>query len=324
MQLSTTSEESITQWLGKRPRTQPSRWLRLGIGDDCAVLRPASESEELLVTTDQLIENKHFLKDSHPAGALGRKLLARGLSDLAAMGAAPAWFLVSLGLPDWVEDGWLEQFFKEMFESIETYNVSEDFVLAGGDLSSAERFTAHITACGTAPAGRALTRAGASEGDLIYVSGELGGSALGLEKVLAGVMDEGDPATDRHLRPTPRLALGVALREAGATAAMDLSDGLSSDLSRLARASGLRAQLDLQQVPVFEGASRAQALHGGEEYELLFTAPAKLGVPDVMAGSPITRIGEMQRGEGVFSAGDGRRLGIEGFDHFGPGASSSS
>ncbi len=317
MRFSTTTEDSITQWLRRQPRCQPSARLRLGIGDDCAVLRPLSSSVELLATTDQIIENKHFTKSSHPAGALGRKLLARGLSDLAAMGAEPAWVLLSLGLPEWAGGHWIEQFFEEMFQSIEAFNPGGELRLAGGDLSGAERFTAHITACGEAPAGRALTRSGARSGDRLYVSGRLGGSAAGLEKVLAGPIDETDPATDRHLRPTPRLALGLALREAGATSAIDLSDGLSSDLNRLAAASGVQAVVELNGIPIFPGASSRQALHGGEEYELLFTAPPGAEVLAEMAGAEITRIGEMVAGNGVLLSEGGslRPLPPEGFDH---------
>lgn len=316
MKLATTSEESITDWLKKQRRTQGSRWLRIGIGDDCAVLRPTSNSSELVTTTDQLIENKHFIRESHPPGALGRKLLTRGLSDLAAMGAEPAWFLLSLGLTEWSKDEWLEQFLQEMFDSIERFDPDGELVLVGGDLSAAERFTAHITACGAAPAGSALTRAGASIGDLLYVSGRLGGSALGLSRIVEGNLDELDPATDRHLRPTPRLALGKAIREAGVSAAIDLSDGLSTDAGRLAAASRLQAWLDPERVPRFPGASADQALHGGEEYELLFTASRAIELGETLAGEPIACIGEMRAGEGVTAGLDGAALQPLGFDHF--------
>lgn len=324
MRLATTSEESIVEWLRCRAAARRSKWLRVGIGDDCAVLRPLSESLELVATTDQIIENKHFIKSLHPPGALGRKILARGLSDLAAMGASPAWFLLSLGLPETIDNLWLEQFFDEMFDSIERFDPGGELVLAGGDLAAAERFTAHITACGAAPAGGALTRSGAAAGDRVYVSGRLGGAALGLAKVLAGTVREDDPATDRHLRPTPRLALGVALREAGATAAIDLSDGLSTDLGRLAEASDLQARLHVANVPCFAGASLELALNSGEEYELLFTAPSQIEMPTELAGSPITPIGELVAGAGVVDAGDERPITPGGFDHFRRGANSSS
>ncbi|MBI1356307.1 MAG: thiamine-phosphate kinase [Acidobacteria bacterium] len=321
-----TTEESIIQWIQRHAPQRPESSVRLGIGDDCAIIRPPSEAFEMVVTTDQVIENKHFLRDSHPAGALGRKLLARGLSDLAAMGAAPAWMLLSLGLPDWARGDWLEQFLSEMFDSIRALDPGGELVLAGGDLSAAERFTGHITACGTVPRGRALQRAGGRIGDRIYVSGALGGSALGLQRLLAGgVADETDPAVDRHLRPTPLLALGSALREAGVSAAIDLSDGLSSDLGRLAKASGLQAVVDAGDVPLFPGASRQQALHGGEEYELLFTAPAGLALPERLAGSDIRPIGELRAGEGVVLREQGREtpLAEAGFDHFRSANSSS-
>ena len=206
------SEESIIAWIKRRAPHRLGSAVRLGIGDDCAIIQPPPASLEMLLTTDQIIENKHFIRDLHPPGALGRKLLARGLSDLAAMGSEPAWMLLSLGLPEWSRGIWLEQFLGEMFDSMEALDPTGKLVLAGGDLSGAERFTGHITACGTAPRGRALERGGGRPGDAIYVSGELGGSALGLERLLAGGAAETDPAVARHLRPTPRLALGVALR----------------------------------------------------------------------------------------------------------------
>jgi len=226
--------------------------------------------------------------------------------------------LLSLSLPDWVEESWLEQFFEEMFVSIERFDPTGELVLAGGDLSGAERFTAHITACGEAPAGRSLRRGGASSGDLLYVSGALGGAALGLERVLADAFDESDPAVARHWRPEPRLALGAALRESGATAAIDLSDGLSSDVVRLAAASGLQAVVELDRIPVFAGASTEQALHGGEEYELLFAVPPGLEPPAELAGSRLSRIGVLRQGSGAVVLADGAERPLEprGFDHF--------
>lgn len=211
--------------------------IRVGIGDDCAVLAPLKADEELLLTTDQVIEGTHFVRDLHPPGALGRKTLARGLSDIAAMGGRPIWFLLSVCLPRDMADSWLKHYLDEMFLSIQIfYGQGGDLVLVGGDLAQGERIAAQVTVGGAVPRGRALLRNGARAGDRIFVSGELGGSALGLERLLSRDAEPSDLAVERHLRPTPRLSLGLMLRERiGASAAMDLSDGLSTDLSRMPR-----------------------------------------------------------------------------------------
>jgi thiamine-monophosphate kinase len=166
--------------------------------------------------------------------------------------------------------------------------------------------TCDIIVCGAVPRGRALRRDGARAGDAIYISGALGGSALGL------AVGKGR-ARNRHLRPEPRLALGSFVRETlRATAAMDLSDGLSIDLRRLCGASDLRAEISMP--PIFPGATREQALHGGEDYELLFTVPSRAKVPLQFEGVPLTRIGTMRPGKGVTL--EGAPLAPLGWDHF--------
>ncbi|MGC8792259.1 MAG: thiamine-phosphate kinase, partial [Bryobacteraceae bacterium] len=193
--------------------------LVVGIGDDCAVYRPAGAREDLLLTTDWLIEGVHFLRETHPAAAVGWKALARGLSDIAAMGGKPRLCLLSLALAPWTTERWVESFFRGFRRLARAARVT----LAGGDLARAERMACDMVVVGTAPRGRALLRSGARPGDEIYVSGRLGGSALGLATRRGA-------AWKRHLRPEPRLELGAYLRRLGATAAMDVSDGLSLDL----------------------------------------------------------------------------------------------
>jgi thiamine-monophosphate kinase len=291
--------------------------VRLGIGDDCAVLVPPAATEEIVVTTDQLIENTHFIRRLHPPAELGRKTIARGASDIAAMGARPTWFALSLCLPAELRFGWLEDYIDGLVSAISTFEV-QVFPLVGGDVARGDFFAAHVTVAGAAPAGRTLRRSGARPGDAVWVSGELGGSALGLERLLAGRPIAGDAAIARHLAPTPRLALGQALMEWGATAALDLSDGLSTDTARLASASGVALTLDAERIPMFPEAGLARALHGGEEYELLFTAPASAPIPEGHRGLRLTRIGVVEAGAGLFLTEDGARGALEpaGYRHF--------
>lgn len=313
-----TSEEEIIERIKRWARQRSAASVRVGIGDDCAVLTPPAAGRELLVTTDQVIENTHFRRDLHPPRALGRKTLARGLSDIAAMGGVPLWALLSLSAPRETTGSWLEQYLEGMFSSVTAFDCP-DLALVGGDTARGTKFCAHLTVIGSAPKGAALVRSGARPGNLIYVSGRLGGSALGLARLLSGEADSSDDAVRRHLEPTPRLALGRFLGESGrASAAIDLSDGLSTDLDRLLKASGAGALIKADAVPRFPGASIEEALHGGEEYELLFTAPADAALPSEQGGVRLTRIGEIVEGEGAQIRRNGKTapLAPRGFEHF--------
>lgn len=286
-----------------RARASSSFGLALGIGDDCAVYRPRA-GEELLFTTDFLIEGRHFLRETHGAADVGCKALARGLSDIAAMGGVPRFCLVSLAFPG---DGkWMDGFYNGLLSLAREHKTA----LAGGDLSRSDRIVCDVVVCGSAPTGTALRRSGARPGDAIYVTGALGGSAFGLAT-------KKGKAWKRHLRPEPRLAVGKALRtKYRASACMDLSDGLSTDLHRLCRESGVGAELD-GDLPVFPGASIEQALHGGEDYELLFTVPAKVRIPEAIQSVPVTRIGRIARDrQRRIRIGGGFLLQPLGFDHF--------
>lgn len=276
--------------------------LLLGIGDDCAIYRPAP-GRHLVFTTDLLIEEVHFLRTTHSARDVGHKALARGLSDIAAMGATPQFCLVSLQTAAWTTPAWIDGF----YDGLLALAGRSGTALAGGDLARATSFTCDIVVCGSIPAGAALRRSGARSGDALYVSGTLGGSALGL------AMGKG-AAWRRHRRPEPRLAAGRFLRRR-ATACMDLSDGLSIDLHRLARESGRAAIID-RPLPIFPGASLDQALHGGEDYELLFTAPPSSRIAAGKDGLPFTRIGTMVEGTPGRVDFFGTRLEPLGYDHF--------
>jgi len=300
----TASELETVERIRRRVGLPRAGGLVLGIGDDCAILRPRGAAEDLLFTTDMLIEDVHFRRETHSAGDVGWKALARGLSDIAAMGGEPRFCLLSLALAPWVETRWLDGFYGGLLRLAARTGTP----LMGGDLAHAEKTMCDIVVCGAVPRGKALRRDGARAGDAIYVSGTLGGSALGLST-------GGGRAWRRHLRPQPRLALGRFLRaRVRATAAMDLSDGLSLDLRRLSLASGLSAEIVAP--PRFPGATLEQALHGGEDYELLFTAPARARVPRDFEGLPLTRIGVMRKGRPGAVELEGAPLAPLGYDHF--------
>jgi thiamine-monophosphate kinase len=301
------TEAAILERLKRNVRWPPGSRVALGIGDDCAIYRPAGSSEDLLFTTDLLIEGTHFLTTTHTASDIGHKTLARGLSDIASMGGEARFCLLSLGLPRGIGSQWIDRFYSGLLKLAEMHGA----VLAGGDLARSEHITCDIVCAGAVPRRRALLRSGARAGDAIYVSGVLGGSALGLQTNRGA-------ARRRHLRPEPRLELGRFLRERlHATAAMDLSDGISIDLDRMCEAS--RLHCDVEAIPVFPGATMEQALHGGEDYELLFTVRRGTRVPASYRGVPLTRIGNMLAGRGpgkgrVLLAGE--PLPILGHDHF--------
>ena len=256
-----------------------------GIGDDCAVFRPKA-GEDLLFTTDLLIEDVHFRRETHSSADVGHKALARGLSDIAAMGGDPRFCLVSLALADWTNGEWVDGFYGGLLSLARRYDCS----LAGGDLSHSSKLTCDIVVCGGVPKGKALLRSGAKVGDGIYVSGRLG------------------KPWQTHRRPEPRVELGRMLR-GRASAAMDLSDGLSIDLHRLCEASGVAAELD--RVPVVKGSTPEQALNGGEDYELLFTMAPRLKAP-----TRSLRIGRIVEGTPGTVKLKGRVTPVLGYDHF--------
>lgn len=294
----------------------------LGIGDDCAIVEPPPRSD-LLLTTDLLLEGCHFRRDLHPAASAGHRCLARGLSDLAAMGAMPLAAFLSLALPPdtLAEPGsrrWLNGFLGGMSRLARTTPVP----LAGGDTgqSSSPLLMADIVLLGHLPRGTAMRRDRARPGDLLYVTGSLGGAAAELERMQHGPRTD-TPRSSRGPQqlPKPRLAAGIALRERGVRAAIDLSDGLSGDLAHLVRASGVQAVLDAEALPLHPLLRRypterglALALHGGEDYELLLAASPRLRLPPEIAGVCLTRIGRveaaMPRRAAVSLAGPNGRL----------------
>lgn len=277
----------------------------LGIGDDCAILRhPASH--EILVTTDFTLENRHFRRDLHPPASVGHRCLARGLSDLAAMGATPIAAFLSLALPGHLlrtRNGqrWIEGFFRGLRALAQQHNIP----LAGGDTSEspADLILADIILIGSAPHRLSLRRSSAQPGDALYITGSLGGA----HAELTGLLKSNRPsratasANHPHLFPQPRLAVGAALLQRHlATAAIDLSDGLSTDLTHLCESSHLRAEIDARSIPLHKltrsltpDEALRVALNGGEDYEILFSSPSAKRIPRQIAGVPITRIGTL-------------------------------
>jgi thiamine-monophosphate kinase len=293
----------------------PSRVLVRGIGDDCAVLRPP-RGHELLITTDFSLEDVHFRRDWHPAECVGHRCLARGLSDIAAMGGEPLAAFLSLALPAGLAQRWVDGFLRGLLKLAKRFNVP----LAGGDIAqSPAGVLADIMVVGSVPQRKALLRSGARPGDALYVTGALGGSAAAIQQMRAGKKLR--PAQNRaHFFPEPRIAVGRLLRERRvASAAIDLSDGLSTDLSHICEESGVGAVVYAESVPVAKGATMEMALHGGEDYELLFTAAPRTRVAEEIAGVRVTRLGEIIRGDRVFlSDRQGRRRPMppRGWEHF--------
>ena len=298
------SERALTDRLRSKARFPPGSPVALGIGDDCAIYRPRGSADDLLFTSDLFIEGVHFLRETHKAADVGRKALARSLSDIAAMGGSPRFCLVSVCVPQWATEKWTDGF----FESVTALGNKSGAGLAGGDLSKGQTFACDVTVCGAVPRGTALRRDGARAFHEIFVSGMLGGSVFGFQSHKA-------KAWKRHLNPEPRLNLGIFIREhLRATAAIDVSDGLSLDLHRLCLASGTAAVI--VDPPRFPGASIEQALHGGEEYELLFTVRPGTRVPDRFEGLALSRIGTIVKGPAGEVRHNGVTLPALGFDHF--------
>jgi len=292
--------------------------VEVGIGDDCAVLS-ATPGARWLVSSDMLVEGRHFLSTVAPE-RLGHKALAVNLSDLAACGATPRGFTLALALPR-VDEGWLAGFARGLLALAD----ASDCPLVGGDTTQGP-LNLCVTVFGEAPAGQALLRSGARAGDEIWVSGQLGDARLALE-VFRGHLaldGAGFEAARRAMEcPAPRLALGRALRGV-ATAAIDLSDGLLGDLGHILAASGVGARLDADALPRSAllaaqplALQRQCGLAGGDDYELVFTAPPGAALPDV--GVALTRIGTVEAAPGlrvVDARGAALEHGLAAFDHF--------
>ncbi|EJL91143.1 thiamine-phosphate kinase [Pantoea sp. GM01] len=307
--------------------TSSRRDVEKGIGDDCALLN-VPEKQTLAISTDTLVAGVHFLRDIHPAD-LGYKAVAVNLSDLAAMGADPAWLTLALTLPE-IDENWVAAFSDSLFELLDYY----DMQLIGGDTTRGP-LSMTLGIHGLVPVGRALKRSGAKPGDWIFVTGTLGDSAAGLS-LLQHRHRLNDPAVHealikRHLRPMPRVLQGQALRGL-ATSAIDISDGLISDLGHVLTASRVGARLNLDALPLspalrdhFEPELVLQwALSGGEDYELCFTVPeVNRGALDVALGNfgvPYTCIGQIapeSEGLTLLENGKPRSVNLKGFDHFG-------
>ena len=333
------SESRLIERVVRKLPSQIAGGLRIGIGDDAAVLRPRAGADWVL-TTDAFLENVHFLLRVHPPEAVGYKALARATSDLAAMGARPRFFLLSLALPPSCTGKWFDRFLDGMARAARSFGL----VLAGGDTTRNPLAAINLTVIGEVVPGQAVLRSGARPGDSICVSGTLGEAELGLRllergghKFPAGSKWSPHPRKNlksllqKHLYPEPRLALGEWLAKNGtATAMIDTSDGFSTDLAHLCEASGVGARVWAARIPKVTMPNDLRklnldllrlALDGGEDYELLFSVPRRLArrLPRAVRGVPVTIIGEITRGRRVLlidDAGREKTLRPQGWDPF--------
>lgn len=299
---------------------RPARRAVLGVGDDCALLQP-SAGMQLAISSDMLVEGRHFFPDVDPA-ALGHKALAVNLSDLAACGATPVAFTLALALPR-IDEAWLQGFSSGLFALADAHGCE----LVGGDTTQGP-LNICITVFGEVPGGQALLRSGAKVGDDIYVSGSLGDARMALEALRGKVTLPAGALAAARLRlerPEPRVALGQALRGL-ATAAIDVSDGLIGDLGHILKASGVGATLDTDAALLLMRAADKRldyVLSGGDDYELAFTAPpsARQAVQAAAAqtGTTVTRTGRIELQPGLRLAdAQGRPVAgdFRSFDHF--------
>lgn len=345
------TELALIEMLRARSAGKHKNTLIRGIGDDCAILR-VRNGEDVVATTDFSLEKVHFRRDWHSPESAGHRCLTRGLSDLAAMGARPIGALLSLAVPRNLTErprgrpSWTERFFEGLLALAEHEGVP----LAGGDTACSADFeldgarhpglvTADIVLLGAVGRGRAILRSGARPGDLIYVTGSLGGAAGELQAIRKAPARFRTRATGKdsehpHLFPQARLAAGQALAARQlATAAIDTSDGLSTDLRHICEASDVAAEIDAAAIPIHPVALSVEArglapsalhlaLHGGEDYELLFTAPAGKHLGSSVAGVPVHAIGRiLRRRRGapsitIFERDGSRELEAGGWEHF--------
>jgi len=307
----------------RKPLERSCGRILAGIGDDCSLLGiPAHH--DTLVTTDLSLEGVHFRREWHPPESVGHRCLARGLSDIAAMGGEPLAAFLSLGLPSKLRQAWLDAFFRGLLDLGKQFGVT----LAGGDISESRAgVLADIVVLGFVPRGKAIRRSGARPGDRIYVTGELGGSSATLERLLASGKKRLNPGFfPRHYLPQPRIHLAKVLREKKiATAMIDLSDGLSTDLGHICQESRTGAEIWQEKIPRAnigkppEKVKIEFALDGGEDYELLFTARPGTRVPRTIANIPITEIGiipDVSRRILLHSQSATREFVARGWEHF--------
>jgi len=312
-----------------RRRAHGSRLLVAGIGDDCAILR-VPPGHELLVTTDFSIEGVHFRRDWHPPELIGRRCLTRGLSDIAAMGGEPRAAFLSLAVAGNVPQNWVDRFLTGLLDLASEFKVP----LAGGDTAQSDHgIQADIVVVGSVPRGTAVLRPGARPGDKIYVTGELGGAAAELAQLRKSkpVKSTTWQKYSQYLCPHPRIAVGKILRRRRIASAMiDLSDGLSMDLEHICHESHVGAEIDASAIPharsqQYVGEKNPAAialefaLHGGDDYELLFTSSA--AVPVRIAGVQVTCIGRILPSSGmrmrlIDADGKSRPLKAAGWEHF--------
>lgn len=287
-----------------------------GIGDDCAVLE-LPRGQQVLVTTDFSLEEVHFRREWHPADSVGHRCLARGLSDIAAMGGMPLAAFLSLALPADLPQDWVDRFMAGFLKLAARFSLR----LAGGDTAqSPDGVVADVVVLGFVPRGEAVLRSGARAGDFLYVTGSLGCSVASLNQLRKGKMLR-PKSNPKHFYPEPRLAIGQFLREKRLASAMiDISDGLSTDLGHLCEESGTGVVVSAEALPAVPGNDGLTfALHGGDEYELLFTAHPNHRIPKQIANVPVTRIGEMVPGRQMkLAKPDGKMETLKpaGWEHF--------
>src|ERR1700690_332325 len=317
------NEETLLHRIAAEFRDARSSSLHLGMGDDAALFAPSKGCETIL-SCDWFLEGSHFLRDKHPADSVGWKCLARATSDIAAMGGTPRCFLLSLAVPSSETGHWLGGFLRGLHRASKAFHCE----LAGGDTTRRNDILINVTVIGEIRRGRAIMRSGARPGDLLYVSGTLGEAELGLRELrrAKGRSRAGNAVLRKHLYPQPRLDLGGWLSENGlATAMMDISDGLSTDLKRICTASGVGARIESSLLPASSATKRQEALklalNGGDDYELLFSVSAKKAekLPKSFRGTHLTCIGKVLKDAKLLlvdEKGKERPLVAKGWDPF--------